>query len=70
MKKRFFLAAMTLLVSMGAFAQGNGIGGITEATNMVTSEIPAIPLPWAKAPIETSSVMAAKKNLFFMCRNF
>ena len=37
MKKRFFLAAMTLLVSMGAFAQGNGIGGITEATNMVTS---------------------------------
>ena len=28
---------MTLLVSMGAFAQGNGIGGITEATNMVTS---------------------------------
>ena len=37
MKKRFFLAAMTLLVSMGAFSQGNGIGGITEATNMVTS---------------------------------
>ena len=37
MKKRFFLAAMTLLVSMGAFAQGNVIGGITEATNMVTS---------------------------------
>ena len=28
---------MTLLVSMGASAQGNGIGGITEATNMVTS---------------------------------
>lgn len=23
-----------------------------------------------KCPIETSSVMAAKKNLFFMCRNF
>ena len=37
MKKRFFLAAMTLLVSMGASAQGNGIGGITETTNMVTS---------------------------------
>ena len=37
MKKRFFLAAMTLLVSMGAFAQGNGIAGISEATNMVTS---------------------------------
>ena len=28
---------MTLLVSMGASAQGNGISGITEATNMVTS---------------------------------
>ena len=28
---------MTLLVSVGAFAQGNGIGCITEATNMVTS---------------------------------
>ena len=37
MKKRFFSAVMTLLVSVGAFAQGNGIGGITEATNMVTS---------------------------------
>ena len=37
MKKRFFLAAMTLLVSMGAFAQGNGIADISEATNMVTS---------------------------------
>ena len=28
---------MTLLVSMGASAQGNGIVGITEANNMVTS---------------------------------
>ena len=37
MKERFFLAAMTLLVSVGAVSQGNGIGGITEATNMVTS---------------------------------
>ena len=37
MKKRFFFAVMALLVSLGAFAQGNGIGGITEATNMVTS---------------------------------
>lgn len=37
MKKRFFLAAFMLLATVGAFAQGNGIGGITEATNMVTS---------------------------------
>ena len=28
---------MALLATTGAFAQGNGIGGITEATNMVTS---------------------------------
>ena len=34
MKKRFFFAAMALLATTGAFAQGNGIGGITEATNM------------------------------------
>lgn len=45
-------------------------GSKYEVTMLVASEIPAIPLPWAKAPIETSSVMAAKKNLFFMCRNF
>ena len=37
MKKRFFFAAMALLATTGAFAQGNGISGITEATNMVTS---------------------------------
>ena len=37
MKKRFFLAALMLLATVGAFAQGNGIGGITEATHMVTS---------------------------------
>ena len=37
MKKRFFFAAMMLLATTEAFAQGNGIGGITEATNMVTS---------------------------------
>ncbi len=37
MKKRFFSAAFMLLATVGAFAQGNGIGGITEATNMVTS---------------------------------
>ncbi|EXY30542.1 hypothetical protein M080_7196 [Bacteroides fragilis str. 3397 T10] len=36
---------------------------------LVASVMPPIPLPWAKAPTETSSVMAAKKNLFFMCRN-
>lgn len=37
MKKRIILAAAALLSTAGAYAQGNGIGGITEATNMVTS---------------------------------
>ena len=36
MKKRFFFAAIMLLATPGAFAQSNGIDGITEATNMVT----------------------------------
>jgi len=37
MKKKFFLAAASLLYMMGVFAQGNGSAGITEATQMVTS---------------------------------
>lgn len=37
MKKRIIFAAVALLSTAGAYAQGNGIGGITEATNMVTS---------------------------------
>ena len=37
MKKRIIFAALALLAAAGAYAQGNGIGGITEATIMVTS---------------------------------
>ena len=38
MKKRFFLAAaVSLLHGLNALAQGNGVSGITEATQMVTS---------------------------------
>lgn len=36
-KKRFFFSLAILMAFSSAFAQGNGIGGITEATNMVTS---------------------------------
>lgn len=36
-KKIVLLTALTLVSVYSAFAQGNGIGGITEATNMVTS---------------------------------
>lgn len=37
MKKRVVFLAALLLSVLGAFAQGNGSAGITEATNMVTS---------------------------------
>ena len=37
MKKKVLFAASLLLAKAGAFAQGNGIAGITEATGMVTS---------------------------------
>lgn len=36
-KKVFFSAAMFLLAANEAFAQGNGVAGITEATQMVNS---------------------------------
>jgi hypothetical protein len=37
MKRRLFSLAVILMAAITAFAQGNGIGGITEATNMVSS---------------------------------
>ena len=37
-KKKFLMSAAFILAAVSsAFAQGNGVGGITEATNMVTS---------------------------------
>lgn len=38
MRKKFLFSLVILLTtSMGVLAQGNGMAGITEATNMVTS---------------------------------
>ena len=37
MKKTELFSAAFMLLAVGAYAQGNGIAGITEATNMVTS---------------------------------
>ena len=37
MKKKVIFAAALMLASVSAFAQGNGIAGISEATSMVTS---------------------------------
>ena len=37
MKKKILFSAAALLAASSAFAQGNGMAGITEATNMVTS---------------------------------
>ena len=36
-KKNLFLLAILMVTSATAFAQGNGMQGITDATNMVTS---------------------------------
>ena len=36
-KKQIILAVLLLAASISAFAQGNGMAGITEATSMVTS---------------------------------
>lgn len=48
MKKKIFLSAAIVLAATSAFPQGNGIGGITEATNMVTSYFdPATKLVYA-----------------------
>lgn len=37
MKKKVLFSAAVLLAASSAFAQGNGMAGITEATQMVTS---------------------------------
>jgi hypothetical protein len=48
MKKRLLFSAAMLLSTLSAFAQGNGVGGITEATNMVSSYFdPATKLVYA-----------------------
>ena len=36
-KRHFLIAAVLLLSAYSAFAQGNGMAGINEATKMVTS---------------------------------
>ena len=36
-KRHFLIAAVLLLFAYSAFAQGNGLSGINQATNMVTS---------------------------------
>ena len=43
-KRHFLIAAVLLLSAYSAFAQGNGLSGINQATNMVTSYFdPAAP---------------------------
>lgn len=47
-RKKILLASVAMLSGMGAFAQGNGTAGITEATQMVTSYFePAVQLIYA-----------------------
>lgn len=52
MKKRFIFSAALLLTTFGAFAQGDGSAGITEATQMVTGYFdPATKLIYAVGAI-------------------
>lgn len=37
MKRKIHLLTAVFFTALSTFAQGNGIGGITDATNMVTS---------------------------------
>ena len=47
-RKKILLASVAMLSGIGAFAQGNGTAGITEATQMVTSYFePAVQLIYA-----------------------
>ena len=56
MKKRVIFSAAMLLAATGAFAQGNGVGGIVEATNMVTSYFdPATKLIYAIGGVKVYS---------------
>ncbi len=53
MKEKVLFAAAFMLLAAGAYAQGNGVAGITEATNMVTSHFdPGTKLIYA---VDTSS---------------
>ena len=55
MKKKVLFAAAFILLAVSAFAQGNGIAGITEATNMVTSYFdPGTKLIYAVGAISAS----------------
>lgn len=55
MKKKVLFAAAFMLLAVSAFAQGNGIAGITEATNMVTSYFdPGTKLIYAVGAISAS----------------
>ena len=52
MKKKVLFSAAVLWAASSAFAQGNGMAGITEATNMVTSYFdPATKLFYASGAV-------------------
>ena len=52
MKKKTILTAVILLGAMGAYAQGDGSAGITQATDMITSYFdPATKLIYAAGAI-------------------
>ena len=59
-KKHFLFSAALLLAASSAFAQGNGLSGINEATSMVTSYFdPATKLIYAIGDPDTSKNAAS-----------
>lgn len=59
MKKKVLFSAVALLAASATFAQGNGMAGITEATNMVTSYFDRQPYFRCHAPAQAAE--------FFIC---
>ena len=56
MKKKVLFSAVALMAASATFAQGNGMAGITEATNMVTSYFdPATKLIYARTVLRGES---------------
>ena len=58
-KKHLLFSAALLLAASSAFAQGNGLSGINEATSMVTSYFdPATKLIYARSEEHTSELQS------------
>ena len=58
-KKHLFFSAALLLAASSAFAQGNGLSGINEATSMVTSYFDPVYGKFSSGDPDTSKTAAS-----------